>query len=268
MHEFKSWASYLDFERATVSHARYIHSPEVEEFLHAILITGKRRVEIVPPGTVFWRAQLGHGWRPRDRGDKLLGDVPAPHSPERMKPLSGRSPEGRTNSKGIPCLYLATERDTALAEVRPWMGASISVGHFKTLRELHIVNCTTKFRGAQFEGVKKPESEDLDEVVWSHIDGAFAKPVTPSDDDADYVPTQIIAELFKANGFDGIACRSSLGDGRNVVLFDLDAAGIMKCELFELSGLQFKFEETATPYFISKHGQKKEFEDGETQSPG
>ena len=115
---------------------------------------------------------------------------------------------------------------------------------------------------------KKLEESDILDCYTAGATDYMMKPVTPSDDDADYVPTQIIAELFKANGFDGIACRSSLGDGRNVVLFDLDAAGIMKCELFELSGLQFKFEETATPYFMSKHGQKKEFEDGETHSPG
>jgi RES domain-containing protein len=42
-----------------------------------------------------------------------------------MKPIPKWQGEGRANPRGIPVLYLATHRETALAEVRPWIGAVI-----------------------------------------------------------------------------------------------------------------------------------------------
>jgi hypothetical protein len=75
----------------------------------------------------------------------------------------------------------------------------------------------------------------------------------PSDDIADYVPTQIVAELFKANNFDGVAYRSSLGDGHNVALFDLDMAELVSCFLFQVKSIRFEFQESANPYIVRKH---------------
>jgi len=65
-----------------------------------------------------------------------------PFDTKRMKPLLGRAREGRANPKGIPYLYLATHRDTAVAEVRPWKGGAVSVGQFKIMRDLKLVNTT------------------------------------------------------------------------------------------------------------------------------
>ncbi|MFZ0569740.1 MAG: RES domain-containing protein [Rhodomicrobium sp.] len=44
-----------------------------------------------------------------------------------MKPIPNWLSEGRANPRGIPYLYLASTRDTALAEVRPWIGSHITV---------------------------------------------------------------------------------------------------------------------------------------------
>lgn len=40
-----------------------------------------------------------------------------------MKPLSNSASEGRANPKGIPYLYVATDKETAMSEVRPSLGA-------------------------------------------------------------------------------------------------------------------------------------------------
>ncbi len=89
--------------------------------------------------------------------------------------------------------------------------------------------------------------------MWSDIDRAFSRPVTPSDEIADYVPTQIIAELFRANGLDGVAYRSALGESHNLAIFDIDAADVIKCSLFEAKKIDFTFKEAANPYFVKKH---------------
>ena len=51
----------------------------------------------------------------------------------------------------------------------------------------------------------------------------------PDDKIADYVPTQIIAELFKANDFDGTECdgiqyQSLFNGGKNLALYDIGLA--------------------------------------------
>src|SRR3989338_7454686 len=201
MTEFKSWRSYWEFEHATKQRARYMRDPKTEAFLQAVRHTSEKRVQIIPPDRFLWRAQLGCDLDAVCGNEEHLYDIPAPYSQERMKPLVGQATEGRANPKGIPCLYLASDRDTALAEVRPWMGSQISVGQFKTRHQLRIVNCTTDRDGFNIYLEGEPSAEAREEAVWAHIDHAFAAPVSRSDDVADYVSTQIIAELFKTSEF-------------------------------------------------------------------
>lgn len=257
MTEFKSWRSYWDFEHATKQRTRYVRDPETEAFLQAVRHTGEKRVQIIPADGFLWRAQLGCVWETVRENNEHLYDIPAPYAEQRMKPLVGQVTEGRANPKGIPYLYLASERDTALAEVQPWMGSLISVGQFKTRHQLRIVNCTKDREGFNVYLEGEPPPEAREEAVWAHIDRAFAAPVSRSDDVADYVPTQIIAELFKASGFDGIAYRSSLGGGRNIALFDLDAGELINCFLFEVKKITFDFAEAANPYFLRNHYETK-----------
>jgi len=47
-----------------------------------------------------------------------------------------------------------------------------------------------------------------------------------------YVPTQMLAEAFRIKGFDGIQYKSHLGDGMNIVVFDLSALAIGKRQLW------------------------------------
>lgn len=255
MPEFKSWRSYWEFERTVIQRTRYVYGPEVKLFLDTVRQTAEKRIEVLPPEMLLWRAQLGNDWEPINQDGEHIGDAPAPYSPKRMKPLTECATEGRANPKQILCLYLATNRDTALAEVRPWVESFISVGQFKTIRELRIVNCTTDRQGSHVYW-KEPSAEEREESVWAHIDEAFARPGGRTDVVADYVPTQIIAELFKIQGLDGIAYRSSLSAGHNIVLFDIDAAEMINCFLFQVKSMRFEFHESANPYFIRKHYDK------------
>lgn len=241
MSEFKSWRSYWEFERAVKSKRRYVYHSDTKDFLNTVLATSQSRTEKIAEGSFLWRAQLGHCWRKHCQDGEYIDDVPSPFPSERMKPLADRATEGRANPKGIPCLYLATHKDTALAEVRPWIGSLVSVGQFKLLRDITVVNCTTDSRGRRiYVGNDEPSPERREESVWYDIDRAFAKPVERNDNLADYAPTQIIAELFKSESFDGIAYRSALGQGHNVALFDIETAELKSRSLSEVESVQFK----------------------------
>ncbi len=150
-----------------------------------------------------------------------------------MKPLPEKASEGRVNPRGIPCLYLATDEKTAISEVRPWVGSYVTVAEFETRKPLRLVDCsrceihpliqTASDLDLLFK-LKPPPPKEATETVWRWIDVAFSEPVDRDDSTAGYVPTQVIAELFKTNGFDGIKYRSVFNGGKNLALFDLSSA--------------------------------------------
>jgi len=166
-----------------------------------------------------------------------------------MKPQADRAREGRANPKGIPYLYVAKHRQTAISEVRPWLGSLVSVADFETVRDLVVLILATEEEPKRRPRGAIPDSE-RDAVVWSRIDDAFSEPVVPSDDLADYAPTQTIAEFFKLNGFDGISYRSAFG-GLNIVIFDMAAVRLISCTLYQVTDIQISFGPSGKSHFHS-----------------
>jgi hypothetical protein len=252
MPEFLSYRSYQEFAFAVSRRWRYALPPEHVEFLQTVLATSSDKAETVPAGTLLFRAQVGNDWRPEDIGEGEIDEFECPFSPERMKPLLDRAYEGRANAKGIPCLYLATQEETAVAESRPWVGARVSVAQLRTARELHVLNCTTDDHKTRIY-FQEPPPPERQRAVWQEIDRAFAEPVSRNDDVATYAPTQILAERFHQQGFDGVAYRSALGLGHNLALFDLASAEVINCALVRIDRVGLEYREAANRYFVSKY---------------
>lgn len=247
--EFKSWRDYSKFAESTRSTNRYIRNRQSAAFLRTVLETSVRFHETWPAGTLVFRAQLGNESETEVDGDESL-EIPIPYSPERMLPLRNAAHEGRANPKGIPCVYVATSLDTAAAEVRPWIGSLVSVGQFELQRALRLVNLTVGEGGRLVIYFREPPPEQRAAAVWSDIDRAFSRPVSVCDTTADYAPTQVIAELFRNAGIDGIAYRSALGGGLNAALFDRDALRLRACMILEAASLNFVFKQYSNPYVV------------------
>ena len=63
--------------------------------------------------------------------------------------------------------------------------------------------------------------------MWTHIDKAFSEPTTRTDDLADYVPTQVVAEVFKNEGYHGVLYKSQLSEkGVNIAFFNPNVAEV------------------------------------------
>ena len=76
--------------------------------------------------------------------------------------------------------------------------------------------------------------------VWSAIDEAFARPVDKNEDKFDYIPTQVLGELFKTKSYDGVIYKSRLDDdGVNVVLFYPGNAKLVSCSLLRVKSIKF-----------------------------
>jgi hypothetical protein len=249
---FKSLRSYWDFRHAIKNNSRFILDQESKDFLTAIEDTCSNRIEIITMNSSLWRAQIGCDYIPQYQedanGDDIyVDDIPVPFGDERMKPLVNRASEGRANPKGIPYLYVATDKETAMSEVRPSLGTILSVGKFKPIKELKIIDFSVHQGKINFF-LKEPNDTKKLEAVWTDMDNAFSIPTSNTNFNSDYVPTQIIAEFIKSLGYDGIAYKSSLGKGHNIVLFDLDIATITENNIYEVEKIDFDFKIVVNQY--------------------
>jgi len=259
--EFASWRSYRKFSRAVRRERRFVWKQEVTAFLDTVLTTIQNRDLTIPAGSIFYRAQ--HGIEYRENEDRV--DVVA-YGRKRMKPLTDRAREGRANPAGISMLYLASSEQTAISEVRPWIGSELSVAQLQVTGDVKVINLSLGHGQESFVNIflaehlgKKPISrEKKEEAVWMDIDNAFSRPVTHSDDTADYVPTQILAELFRDTGYDGLVYRSQFGEaGYNICLFDIGSAEVINAAPYQVTGIDVKFEEVGSRWFWNKNYNKK-----------
>lgn len=257
---FCSIRSFSRFTQHIKKASRYVWDEETRNFLATIVDTA--RYQTLPQKTRLYRAQRGVVWEPVfDEDRDCVDGGPFGYPANRMKPLRDKAREGRANPTGIPVLYVANCIETAISETRPWIGEEISVATFVANKDLKIVDFTRGFgrtsnyiRATFQEFSKKREiaDEELNLAIWDEIDNAFSQPVTMSDDTAEYAATQIIAELFKNEGYDGIMYRSQFGDnGHNVALFDLNVADPKMCTPYRVQKIKVDFEEIGNSWFHS-----------------
>jgi hypothetical protein len=275
MNSFDAHNQYFDFRHFVMRKARHVLDERNRRFVQTVIETAEKRAGSIEKDSILWRAQLDITWEsmsmPKSISltsvdpERVIVDVPAPLASERMVPRVDRAGEGRVNPKGIPCLYFSTDRDTAMTEVRPWIGSYVSVAQFIILRDLKVVDCSADSgpRTIYF-GKKEPSPEKREERVWRDINYAFSEPVTRSDDVAEYAPTQLLAEAFRSAGYDGVVYGSKLGDGKTIAIFDLTAAELVNCEGYQVKSVKLEFSHAANMYFAEKY---YDSESGEVRDP-
>jgi len=228
------------------------YATEIESFLEAVLVTAKSRIRRVPKGAIFFRAQRGYELWTDDEDEITVADA---FGPVRMKPRRDNADPGRVNRKDVPCLYVATDRNPAMAEVRPWRGAYVTLAQFKLSKDCVLIDCSVDRRTTldmMFSDIEiTPELRE--QGVWGDIGAAFSKPLTRDDSLDQYLATQVLADRFKTAGYDGVAYKSALGEGKNIALFDLDAADPINGTLYEAESVSYEFQQKNNTYFIPKH---------------
>jgi hypothetical protein len=145
--------------------------------------------------------------------------------------------------------------------MRPWVGEHITIAQFRTLRDCRLVDCSLNTTQSWFqkfertdlnlviaeaeepgEEAKEPDASTKEEGVWGDIGFAFSKPVTRDEPHLDYIPTQILAENFRSEGYDGLIYKSLLdAKGKNIALFDPNAATFKSSCLYRTRSAAFEF---------------------------
>ena len=249
--QFNTWNSFWAFSETVRYRARFIHDSRVLDFLAAVAASAENRLFQLPMGKALWRAQVGHDWEAREQND-VRYDQPVPFNAERMKPLRSSAFEGRVNPRGIPCLYTASDKETAVAEVRPWLGALVSVAQMTPVRPLRMVNCGDGHDGKFDLYLDEPSPEIREQAVWRAIGREFSKPVGPDLGVAEYAPTQVLAEHFKKLGYDGVVYKSKLGKGINIAVFDLDVLDVRDVRLYPVKAVRVEIGEVQNSYVVKR----------------
>lgn len=146
-------------------------------------------------------------------------------------PPANRSTAGRANPAGIPYLYLASDQETAICEVRPHNNEKLTVGSFRLAKSVTCIDLRDPRIASPFQHGWK--LRDVVSVLGflRHLGLELSLPIGNQRRDHDYLPTQYLCELIKNLGFDGVLYRSGLSDGHNIALFDPNAANCFMAKL-------------------------------------
>lgn len=129
---------------------------------------------------------------------------------------------GRANPPGVAYFYGALDPRTAVAEMRPWRGARVSVAKFEATAKLSLVDLTGT--------LSKATQGSL--TSWANF--MMGRPVHRDDSDG-YLATQLLATRLHAVGLHGVVYGSAMRpNGRNVVLFSASDLRCVSRDLFEV----------------------------------
>ena len=243
-HDWSNFCSYLLREN------RYVLNKKWDNFIEAILFTAEKRREVLAKSMVLFRARQGH-YEEEVFKDGVPDIIQGPLRPEEIgAPPSAKAIAGRINPTGISYLYLANDVETAIAEKRPWLEETISVGYFEILEDLKVVDASKDKSTFIFIG-EDLSADDKEAAVWSDINRSFSEPVTSNDKENSYIPTQYMSEIFKNSGYDGIIYKSSLTEkGYNIALFNPGMARMQGAQVFKINAIKYGYSEFATPYSV------------------
>ncbi|MDA8444807.1 RES family NAD+ phosphorylase [Paracidovorax valerianellae] len=194
------------------------NSHEVEPAARKLIQSMKGDITLtLTAGQQHFRGRIGVHFRLRSI------DLHPTASPFSYLPFSGEdigpppmllATEGRFNRSRAAILYLASDRDTAVAELRPHPGHLISTAAFRLERDIVVAN----FADQDIRNFLHDERlEDLRTIV--SVADVLNVPVQPEHRFL-YSTTQLIADAVRAEGYDGLMFSSSVASGYNLVCFD------------------------------------------------
>ena len=156
-------------------------------------------VYMIKPGEAqarFFRARVADDEAERDSIENDLAAKLGP-PPERKRRA------GRLNPAGVIAFYCAFDLDTCVAELRPVVGSTVIAAEFEITEPICVLD-TTRFEAKP--NAQDPYTRDAQEraAQWNFMRSfmnEIARPVSPSDEHLDYLPTQAVAEFLNHHTF-------------------------------------------------------------------
>jgi hypothetical protein len=217
-----SWKQFAE----SITHENRFHSGmfNADAFASFLSIVAKQ----YPIGTELYRARISH----RNSG----------YNEDEMKtPPRGKRSAGRINPEGIGVLYLSSDDKTVLNEVRATTFDYVTIGKFKSLKEIKVVDLSGISGTSPFLYQGELEKYAANRKIFKEIAIEVAKPLRRSDSPLEYLPTQYIAEFIKSQGYDGVEYASTLREGGyNIAVFDEELFDCMSVETVEITNIYYE----------------------------
>jgi hypothetical protein len=217
-----SWEQFAE----SIKHENRFHSGmfNADTFASFLSIIAKS----YSAGVRFYRARITHG-----SGGYKKEEMGVPPKEKRSA--------GRVNPDGIGVLYLSSDDETVLNEVRANAFDYVSIGSFKLLKDIKVVNLSGISATSPFLYQGELEKYAANRKVFQEIAIETAKPLRRIDSVIEYLPTQYIAEFIKSQGYDGVEYASTLREGGyNIAIFDETLFECTAVNTFEIVKIQYE----------------------------
>lgn len=226
--KYSTHRDWEKFKKSVMHEVRFFNSSAItfltNVFCHALADFDPAPVVKLARGSRLFRARL--------LDDADIVDIACDPAGKLGSPPARLAKGGRMNPSGVSVFYASKSADTAIAEVRPWVGADVVLGQFETLRDVTLVDLSrfSTLRG-KYEYFDAELEEKLGfESFLRDLHGEIQKPVRSQDHPLEFIPTQVIAEYLSelhVPKFDGLVYGSVQGEGGvNYVLFRHASAAI------------------------------------------
>lgn len=232
---------HSDFVRRLVNNALKNNHFEIESVVRDKLKTlSTYLVQVIPAGSEFFRSRVGVSSRfsPvfNEPGYPTEYKYQAYHSADIDRPPLHLATEGRFNRTRVSVLYLASDANTAVSELRPHPGHLVSTSSFRSTRDLKVANFAS-FDARDF--LSDSKLEQLRDIL--SIADLLNVPVQPEHRYL-YSITQLFSDALRLEGFEGLVFKSSVGEGVNLTCFVADAfTPISGSEaVYEVSSLRYE----------------------------
>lgn len=170
---------------------------------------------VVGTDRLWFRSRIGVAEEAVHVGDHQVHRIAVPHKGAALGALPPpKSNANRMNRQGVSVLYVASEIDTALAEIRPHPAQLLSIGGFRPSKQLRVANFDVPI--ARFAA--NDERLSTFATIY-HIDTLLSTPIVPEERHR-YAVTQLLTDILIRRGFEGVMYRSSVGEGKNLCAFN------------------------------------------------
>ena len=180
-----------------------------------------------------------------------ISDNPKGFSPKDMgAPPPGIASDGRANAKGISRLYLTNDKETTLHEIRAAEYDFVTIGTFKPVSELKIVDLSNISNISPFLDVDCTALA-INKETLSMINEEMSRTMRRGDSPLDYLPTQYICDFIMSitdsdgnSLYDGIQYKSVMNSkGYNLAIFDPSKFKCTYCRTYEIIDLKYRKKE-------------------------
>ena len=190
-----------------------------------------------PKGSLFYRGRIS--------------DVSGFEKEKMGAPTNEQSSGGRANPSGIRCLYLASDVETTIHEVRAGILDYITIGTFELKEDITIVDFS-KF--SNISPFKFSINGDLVEYIlnkphFEKFNTEMGRAVRKTDSKLDYLPTQYICNFIKSLSLNfpqftgkimGVEYNSTLSqNGFNLAVFEPDVFDCIDTQIHLVQSLTY-----------------------------